>query len=134
MAVKYEGFNDYETASYFHKRCLDISVEFKYIEGEAEALRGLGICEEKVFNKIPAMHRLETALEKANSGELVEVARSISKDLVRVYQLIANEYLELNEFDLSLSFFEKCLNVAQRAQDRNIEAECYQQIGMIYET
>jgi uncharacterized protein HemY len=48
--------------------------------------------------------------------------------------MIANEYLEHNEFDMSLQFFEKCLDVAQRAQDRNIEAECYQQIGMIYET
>lgn len=55
MAVKYVKFNDYETASYFHQRCLDISIEFKYIEGEAKAHRGLGICEEKVFNKFPAM-------------------------------------------------------------------------------
>ena len=64
----------------------------------------------------------------------MDSARTISKDLVRVYQLIANEYLEMNEFDMSLQFFEKCLAVAQSAKDRNIEAECYQQIGMIYET
>lgn len=121
----YMRYNDYETASYFHQRCLDISVEFKYIEGEAQAHRGLGICEEKVSNKFPAMQHLETALEKAQSGELVEVARVISKDLVNVYQLIAKEYLEMSEFDMSLQFFEKCLSVAQRAQDKNIEAECY---------
>ena len=102
MAHMYEQMNDYETASYFHQRCLDTSIEFKYIEGEAQAYRGLGICEEKVFNKFPAMHHLETALEKANSGDLVDAARTISKDLVRVYQLIANEYLEQNEFDMSL--------------------------------
>ena len=35
---------------------------------------------------------------------------------------------------MSLQFFEKCLAVAQRANDKIIEAECYQQIGMIYET
>jgi hypothetical protein len=29
----FEGLNDFETASYFHKRCLDVSIEFKYIEG-----------------------------------------------------------------------------------------------------
>ena len=134
MAQMYVGFNDYETASYFHQRCLDISIEFKYIEGEAQAHRGLGICEEKVFNKFPAMQHLETAMEKAKTGELLKVVREISKDLVRVYQMIANEYLERNEFDMSLQFFEKCLGVAQEAQDRDIEAECYQQIGMIYET
>ena len=114
--------------------CLDISIEFKYIEGEAQAHRGLGICEEKVFNKFPAMQHLETALDKANSGELFDVARVISKDLVRVYQLIANEYLEQSDFEMSLQFFEKCLQVAQSAKDKDIEAECYQQIGMIYET
>lgn len=90
----YVGYNDYETASYFHKRCLDISIEFKFIEGEAQAHRGLGICEEKVFNKFPAMQHLETALGKANSGERDDIARTIMKDLVRVYKMIANEYLE----------------------------------------
>ena len=48
------------------------------------------------------MHHLETALEKANSGDLIEVERAISIDLVRVYQLIANEFLEMNDFDMSL--------------------------------
>lgn len=134
MAEMYEGYNDYETASYFHQRCLDISIEFKYIEGEAKAHRGLGICEEKVFNKFEAMQHLETALEKASNGELVDATREISKDLVRVYQQIANEYLEMNDFELSLQFFEKCLDVSRKAKDRTIEAECYQQIGMIYET
>ena len=109
MAKMYEEMNDYETASYFHQRCLDNSIEFKYIEGEAQAHQGLGICEEKVFNKFPAMQHLETALEKANNGDLIETEKNISKDLVRVYQLIANEYLEMNDFDMSLQFFEKCL-------------------------
>lgn len=134
MAKMYEEYNDYETASYFYQRCLDISIEFKYIEGEANAHRGLGTCEEKVFNKFEAMHHLETALEKASSGDLTEATREISRDLVRVYQQIANEYLEMSEFELSLQFFEKCLEVSRKAEDRNIEAECYQQIGMIYET
>ena len=85
----------------------------------------MGICEEKVFNKFAAKEHLETALEKARSGELGNVVREISKDLVRVYQMIATEYLEQNDFDMSLQFFEKCLGVAQEAQDRDIEAECY---------
>ena len=77
MAQKYEQYRDYETASYFHQRCLDISIEFKFIEGEAKAHRGLGICEEKVFNKFAAQLSLETALEKAQNGELNDVALSL---------------------------------------------------------
>ena len=46
VAEMFQELNDWETASYFHKRCLDISIEFKYIEGEAKAYKGLGICEE----------------------------------------------------------------------------------------
>lgn len=42
--------------------------------------------------------------------------------------------MEQNEFDLSLEFFEKCLNVARSSDDKIIQAECYQQIGMIYDT
>ena len=81
----FENLNDFETASYFHKRCLDVSIEFKYVEGQALAFKGLGICEEKVFNKFEAQADFETALEKATEGNLENIAREISKDLVRVY-------------------------------------------------
>lgn len=92
VAQLYEELQDYETASYFHQRCLEISVEFKYIEGQAMAFKGLGICEERVLNKFEAMSHLETALEKAVEGMLDNISRDISRDLVRVYQLIAIEY------------------------------------------
>ena len=61
------------------------------------------------------MQHLETALEKAKNGEKFEVERVISKDLVRDYQQIAKEYLDMNEFDMSLQFYEKCLAVSQNA-------------------
>lgn len=94
MAEKFQGYNDYETASYFHQRCLDTSIEFKYTEGEARAHQGLGIAEEKVFNKFEAKNHLETALDKAKHDNLKEIVKKISNDLVRVYQQIANEYLD----------------------------------------
>ena len=79
------------------------------------------------------MGQLETAHDKAVEGNLENIAREISKDLVRVYQLIAIEYDEKGEAELSLQFFEKCLEVARRAHDVDKEAECYQQIALIYE-
>ena len=85
VANDFELLNDFETASYFHKRCLDVAVEFKYTEGQALAFKGLGICEEKVLNKFEAMGHLETALEKAVEANLEQITREISKDLVRVY-------------------------------------------------
>ena len=79
------------------------------------------------------MEHLQTALEKAEEGQLQAIQKEISKNLVRVYQQIAVEYQEKGEFDNALQFFEKCLDVSQRANDKKQEAECYQKIGMIYE-
>ena len=98
----FQELQDWETASYFHKRCLDISIEFKYIEGEAQSYKGLGICEEEVLNKAEAMEHLQTALEKAEEGQLQNIQKEISKNLVRVYQQIAVEYQDKGEFDNAL--------------------------------
>ena len=133
VAQQFEQLNDFETASYFHKRCLDVSNEFKYTEGQALAFKGLGICEEKVYNKFEAKENLETALEKAAEGNLDGIARDVSKDLVRVYQSIAVDHDQNNEPEAALDFFEKCLDMAHRVEDQAKEAECYQQIANIYE-
>ena len=133
MTAIFEKLNDYETASYFYNRCLQISQEFKYIEGEALAHRGLGICEEKVLNKDQAMKKLELSLQKATEGQLDHITAEISRDLVRVYQQIAMEHLEVEQFDESLAYFEKCLQVTKSAGDKEMEAECHHQIGLIYE-
>lgn len=124
-AQYYEDLNDYETASYFHKRCLDVSVESKFIEGEARAYKGLGICEEKVLNIFEAMNHLETALEKSIDGSLTKIEKEISRELVRVYQVIAIDFQDREEFDKSLEYFEKCLDASKRANDKDKEAECY---------
>ena len=42
----FEGLKDFETASYFYKKCQDVSIRAKFVEGEAQAYMGLGKCEE----------------------------------------------------------------------------------------
>lgn len=69
-----------------------MSVDAKYIEGEAKAYKGLGICEEKVLNIFEAMNYLETALEKSIDGSLTKIEKEISRELVRVYQIIAIDF------------------------------------------
>lgn len=117
VAQQFEALNDFETASYFHKRCLDVSNDFKYVEGQALAFKGLGICEEKVYNKFEAMENLETALEKAAEGQLESIAEGVTRDLVRVYQSIAIDHNENNDPNASLEYFEKCLDMARRVHD-----------------
>jgi tetratricopeptide (TPR) repeat protein len=78
VAQQFETLNDYETASYFYKKCLDASIDAKYVLGEAEAFKGLGICEEKVLNIFNAMSNLETALQKVIDGNLPKIQKDIS--------------------------------------------------------
>lgn len=109
-------------------------MEAKFVEGEAKAYMGLGICEEKVLNIFEAMGNLETALQKAiHAGTLQKLEKEISRELVRVYQIIAIQFQDQNDFDKSLQFFQKCLDASQRAENRDQEAECYQKIGHIHE-
>jgi tetratricopeptide (TPR) repeat protein len=79
------------------------------------------------------MGNLETALEKANEGMDQKLEKDISKELVRVYQIIANDFQEQGDFDKALQFFEKCLTATKQAKNREQEAECYQKMGHIYE-
>ena len=103
VAEQFEQLNDYETASYFYKKCLDISIEAKFVEGEAKAYMGLGICEEKVLNIFEAMGNLETALQKSiDAPNLNKIEQEISRELVRVYQRIAGQFQDENDFDKSL--------------------------------
>lgn len=79
------------------------------------------------------MSALETALDKANEGGDPKLEKDISKELVRVYQIIAKDFQEQGDFDKALQFFEKCLTATQSAKNREQEAECYQKMGHIYE-
>jgi tetratricopeptide (TPR) repeat protein len=119
----YERLNDYETASYFYNRILEVSQEAKYIDGEAQAHMGLGICEEKVLNPENARKYHEIALEKAIDGNLPDIIKKVSQQLVRVYKNIAKSH-EMNEdFESSLEFFEKCLDACKKADDGEMEAK-----------
>ena len=83
-----EDFNtlcDYESASYFFNRCLEVSVENKYDLGEALALQGLGKCEENVLNIFEAQTYLESARDKAVIADNERIIKDISRNLVRVY-------------------------------------------------
>ena len=91
---------------------------------------GLGICEEKVFNIDMARENLETALEKALESRLERIVPKVQLNLIRVYQIIAETALDEQEnFEKSLEYFNKCLNVSKDANQKEKEAVCYQRIG-----
>ena len=133
VAEDFNSLCDYETASYFFNRCLEVSIENKDDKGEALALQGLGKCEENVLNIFEAQTNLERARDKAVQADDPKITKDISRDLVRVYQIIALDFQEKNDYDLSLKYFEKCLESSQKAENKDQESECYQKIAHIYE-
>lgn len=80
------------------------------------------------------MSNLETALEKAGEGEDQKLEKEISKELVQVYQTIAQDFEKEGHFDEALKFFEKCLTLTQQVKNREQEAECYQKMAHIQKT
>lgn len=85
VAEDFNSLCDYETASYFFNRCLEVSIENKDDKGEALALQGLGKCEENVLNIFEAQTNLERARDKAVQADDPKITKDISRDLVRVY-------------------------------------------------
>jgi len=58
------------------------------------------------------MENLETALETSIDGNLTRIEKDISRDLVRVYQIIAVDFFERDDFHKALQYFEKCLDAS----------------------
>jgi hypothetical protein len=84
---------------------LEVSLDFKYFEGEALAYKGLGFCEENVGNMYEAMQKFEVAEAKATEGNLDRIQVEILKDLVRVYSQIAKEHQNEGQFENALNFY-----------------------------
>lgn len=123
ICKSYQNLRDYETASYFYNRILEVSKDAKYIDGEAQAYMGLGICEENVLNPFESMQYHETALEKAIDGNLPDIIKKVSQELVKVYKNIAKSYENKEDYGHSLEFNEKCLDACKKADLSDQEAK-----------
>ena len=99
-------------------RCVQRGGRGQYT-GEALAWLGLGNCEKESFNKYEAMTNFETALQKAQELQESKLEREISKELVKVYQIIALEFQDNNDFDEALRFFGKCLTASRSAENKD---------------
>jgi hypothetical protein len=63
---KFNELKDYETASYFYKRWLDVASMKDITDKIIDAYVGLGTCEENVLNIEKAIENFETASYKAS--------------------------------------------------------------------
>ncbi len=133
VCTRYMDANDYPTASYFYAKCLVMSKEQKFAEGEALAEMGLGQCEEGEKNVARAQEYYEGAIEKALDKSLHAIAKTISEQLIRVYEKLAANFEEDGDYAKTLDYYEKCLDASKRALNTKKEAECYYRLGATYE-
>jgi tetratricopeptide (TPR) repeat protein len=133
VCTKYEEAKDYPTASYFYQKCLIMSKQAKYAEGEATSYMGLGFCEEGERNIVKAQEYYETALEKGLDKDLHAIVKQISEQLIRIYEKLAVTYEDSGDYQKTLDYYDKCLDASKRALNPTKEAECYYKLGMTYE-
>lgn len=133
VCAKYEEVKDYPTASYFYQKCLILSKQNKYYEGESTSYMGLGFCEEGERNIIKAQEYYETALEKALDKDLHSIVKLISEQLIRIYEKLAISCEDMEDYKKTLDYYEKCLDASKRALNNQKEAECYYKLGMTYQ-
>lgn len=60
---------------------------------------------------------LEQALNKAIEAQDQKGINKVSKELMRIYDEIASEYQQQNDFETALSYYEKCLSTTKNAKD-----------------
>jgi len=70
-------------------------------------------------------------VQEAEDPKLEKLVKEISANLVKVYMQIARTQQDQANFAEALEYFQRCLDVAKRAENVEIEAECYQSIGLI---
>lgn len=70
-------------------------------------------------------------MQEAEDPKLEKLVKEISANLVKVYMQIARTQQDQANFAEALEYFQRCLDVAKRAENVEIEAECYQSIGLI---
>ena len=133
VCLKYEEVKDFPTASYFYQKCLIMSKQTKYPEGEATSYMGLGLCEEGERNITKAQEYYETALEKALDKDLHAIVKLISEQLIRIYEKLAITCEESGDYQKTLDYYDKCLDASKRALNSQKEAECYYKLGMTFE-
>eukprot|EP00357_Protocruzia_adherens_P022031 CAMPEP_0115034454 /NCGR_PEP_ID=MMETSP0216-20121206/40661_1 /TAXON_ID=223996 /ORGANISM="Protocruzia adherens, Strain Boccale" /LENGTH=392 /DNA_ID=CAMNT_0002413343 /DNA_START=269 /DNA_END=1447 /DNA_ORIENTATION=+ len=132
IAEYFDSDQAYNIAAYFYNRCLEISRNSLYPEGEALANMGLGICNSKARNIEEAMRHHEMALIQANQHDIKNLSSAINKELIFVYERMAENFEHQEHYDGAIDFYEKCIKACNEVGDLVMEGKACHKIGQLY--
>lgn len=130
-----DKLSDFQTAAYFYKRCHSLAKSIQEPKWECNAMLGLGKCHAKLGRLDKAIEFYESIQKKAEENQLKSLVVHASKELIEIYDKMAERYMRNNEDDdpdQALKYLEKCLQAAQLADDKEKEGTICHKIGAIY--
>lgn len=98
---------------------------------------GFAICHDLFDKSDEAIENLEMAMQKAELAKDSTVVKRVSEELIKIYQKLAERFeIDAKEFDenidTALNYYEKCLEVCEKAGQSELQCQISNKIGKIY--
>ena len=134
LADFYEQQGDFQTALFFHEKCLDIGTMTSDVRAEMSANHALGVVYQKLHNYEAAASHHEQHEQIANTMQAFDEIVKANTQLYKVYTLLADDALEAEEApdtNAVVEWYHRSLTAAQKSMDKAAEGEANAKIGML---
>ena len=123
---------DPKTGVYFYEKCLEISRLTNDRRGEMASNHDLGLIYQSMGEAVAASKYHERHLELATKDAIPSEEQTAARELVKVYQKIAEEREGEGDHDEAVFFYQKTLESAVLAMERQSEGLANYRLGRAY--
>ena len=135
LADFYEAQLDYETAVFFHEKCLDIATMTSDVQAEMGANHALGTVYQKMNNFESAVRFHEEHERVSVSIDMFDQIIKANAQLYKVYTVLADNTLKNEDgvvnYDGALELYNKSLVASRKSMDKAAEGEANAKIGSL---
>jgi len=129
-----DDYREYHVAAYLFKKCIQLAELKEDPNKEALAEMGFAKCHDLFDRSDDAIHNLEKAISKATDFDTIG---KVSEELISIYKKLAEKYEhEAKGYDdniqRSLDYYEKCIVVCRKSEQKHLEGKISNKIGKIY--
>ncbi|KAL4511805.1 hypothetical protein ABPG72_012650 [Tetrahymena utriculariae] len=130
----FEEYQDYKIAAFFYKRCISIAKDCEEKQLEGRGKLGYGKCFDRQGKTDDAIEILQKSLEEAEENQLESIVELISRELITIYKKVAQNFEKGDNESINeaLFFYEKCLDVAKKADREEDEGDICHKMGSLY--
>mmetsp|Transcript_31348 Transcript_31348/g.40185 ORF Transcript_31348/g.40185 Transcript_31348/m.40185 type:complete len:458 (-) Transcript_31348:196-1569(-) len=132
LAQYFQQLEDPKTGVYFYEKCLEIARLTNDRGAEMLANHCLGVVYESMGELLSAAAYHERHRDLAVEDQLDSEAATANAELVKIYWKFAEQKEAEKDNELSVQFYEKCLQAAQAAEDRASEGVASFKLGRVF--